>query len=307
MSDREKLKERIDALSPSAVRFVARMVDSLSSPPTATIGREATWLTGRPDWIEYFGLSLSVHHGTTVEPLGLTGFEIVSGFMRSRRLDCRETGIGDTPICRSCGPGQRWPGAKTVPQIDCRPATVKEDRPHLEVDRSGMDTGHADRKRPARAHPESVPKLYGRCRFHRDASSVPQPERNARQLPVDRNSGRYLRFTPEGTGRRLRLRRPYHRLSLRRTRGCRPSVPRPIRREDHRQADPSCGLHRSRRMGTRPVTLPAIEDKVNCMCSCEGRQRYMMTTGRRFTAFDARNYAEALRGDFILPIITTSC
>ena len=77
MSDREKLKERIDTLSPSAVRFVARMVDSLSSPPTASIGEEATWLTCCPDWIEYFGLSLSVHHGTTVEPLGLTGFEIV--------------------------------------------------------------------------------------------------------------------------------------------------------------------------------------------------------------------------------------
>ena len=28
-----------------------------------------------PDWIEYFGLALSVHHGTTIDPLGLTGFE----------------------------------------------------------------------------------------------------------------------------------------------------------------------------------------------------------------------------------------
>ena len=77
MSDREDLKKRIDGLSPSAVRFVARMVESLSSPPKARVRREATWLTARPDWIEYFGLSLSVHHGGTTEPLGLTGFETV--------------------------------------------------------------------------------------------------------------------------------------------------------------------------------------------------------------------------------------
>ena len=29
------------------------------------------------DWIEYFGLALSVHHGATPEPLGLTAFETV--------------------------------------------------------------------------------------------------------------------------------------------------------------------------------------------------------------------------------------
>ena len=77
MSDRERLKKRIDDPSPSAVRFVARLVDSLSSPPRASVRREATWLTDCPDWIEYFGLSLSVHHGGTTEPSGLTGFETV--------------------------------------------------------------------------------------------------------------------------------------------------------------------------------------------------------------------------------------
>ena len=68
MNDRERLKERIDSLSPSAVRFVARMVDSLSCPPKASVRQQATWLTSSADWIEYFGLSLSVHHGATVEP-----------------------------------------------------------------------------------------------------------------------------------------------------------------------------------------------------------------------------------------------
>ena len=41
------------------------MVDSLSMPPRAEVNEQATWLT--PEWIEYFGLSLSVHHGMTTE------------------------------------------------------------------------------------------------------------------------------------------------------------------------------------------------------------------------------------------------
>ena len=68
-----KLKNRLDTLSPAAVRFVARVVDSLSSPPAATVMESNTWLTGTPDWIEYFGLALSVHHGTTSEPLAQKG------------------------------------------------------------------------------------------------------------------------------------------------------------------------------------------------------------------------------------------
>ncbi|MCY4623923.1 MAG: hypothetical protein OXC99_02835 [Chloroflexi bacterium] len=75
MSDREDLKARIDGLSETAVRFVSRMVDSLSSPPSLITKGPATWISSTPDWIEYFGLALSVHHGTTVDALGLTGFE----------------------------------------------------------------------------------------------------------------------------------------------------------------------------------------------------------------------------------------
>ena len=33
--------------------------------------------TRHPEWIEYFGLAVSAHHGTTTEPLGLTSFETV--------------------------------------------------------------------------------------------------------------------------------------------------------------------------------------------------------------------------------------
>ena len=75
MNDREELKNKIDSLSDTAIRFVARMVSSLSSPPTALPSKSPTWISGTPEWIEYFGLTLSVHHGTTVDALGLDGFE----------------------------------------------------------------------------------------------------------------------------------------------------------------------------------------------------------------------------------------
>ena len=70
-----ELKERLDALSPTGIRFVARMVESLSSPPHAKVNKQKTWLPA--DWIEYFGLALSVHHGTTTQPLEQKGFETV--------------------------------------------------------------------------------------------------------------------------------------------------------------------------------------------------------------------------------------
>ena len=75
--DLEALKAQIDTLSPVAARFVARLIGSLSSPPQATVNPQTTWITESDDWVEYFSLALSVHHGTTTEPLGLTGFEIV--------------------------------------------------------------------------------------------------------------------------------------------------------------------------------------------------------------------------------------
>lgn len=76
MNGRNDLKARIDDLSPMAVRFVARLVNSLANAPTSNAVAE-TWLAGHPEWIEYFGLALSAHHGTTIEPLGLKGFEAV--------------------------------------------------------------------------------------------------------------------------------------------------------------------------------------------------------------------------------------
>ena len=75
MTTLTELKERLNTLSPTGIRFVARMVESLSAPPQAKVNEKGTWLTS--DWIEYFGLALSVHHGTTTEPLVQKGFEAV--------------------------------------------------------------------------------------------------------------------------------------------------------------------------------------------------------------------------------------
>ena len=59
------------------VRFVARMVDSLADPPQARLTTpKPTWIIAEPDWIEYFGLMISAHHGTTVDALGQSSFEI---------------------------------------------------------------------------------------------------------------------------------------------------------------------------------------------------------------------------------------
>lgn len=73
----DDLKARLDAFSPTQIKFVARVVDSLSRPPNADIREHGTWLTSCNEWIEYFSLALSVHHSATIEPLGLVGFESV--------------------------------------------------------------------------------------------------------------------------------------------------------------------------------------------------------------------------------------
>ena len=70
----EELKARIESLSPMGIRFVARLIDSLSRPPRSDVTR--SWITNTPEWVEYFGLAISVHHSNTVEPLGLISFEV---------------------------------------------------------------------------------------------------------------------------------------------------------------------------------------------------------------------------------------
>ena len=73
----DELKAKLDSFSPAKIGFVANVVESLSNPSEANIRSKGTWLTGVPEWIEYFGLALSVHHAATTVPLGLTSFETV--------------------------------------------------------------------------------------------------------------------------------------------------------------------------------------------------------------------------------------
>ena len=73
----DELKARLDSFTPAKIAFVSTVVESLSNPSQANIRSQGTWLTGVPEWIEYFGLALSVHHAATTVPLGLTSFETV--------------------------------------------------------------------------------------------------------------------------------------------------------------------------------------------------------------------------------------
>ena len=73
----EELKATLDTFSPVKIEFVSRVMESLASPLNANIKQSGTWLTGSEEWIEYFGLALSVHHSATAEPLALTAFESV--------------------------------------------------------------------------------------------------------------------------------------------------------------------------------------------------------------------------------------
>lgn len=92
MTDSEALRRRIEGLSPMGVRFVARMVESLSDPPQAQgSAPEPTWITAESDWVEYFGLLISAHHGLAVDAVKETGFE------NAFRDACEAVGWGVDP------------------------------------------------------------------------------------------------------------------------------------------------------------------------------------------------------------------
>lgn len=72
----QELKSKLDQLSPIKVQFVAKIIEALSNPPQVSIKR-GTWITRSAEWMEYFGLALSLHHAATTEPLDRTRFETV--------------------------------------------------------------------------------------------------------------------------------------------------------------------------------------------------------------------------------------
>ncbi len=73
----EELKAELDTFSPAQIAFVVKVVESLANPSWPSVRAEGTWVTDSGDWLEYFGLALSVHHAATTVPLGLTSFETV--------------------------------------------------------------------------------------------------------------------------------------------------------------------------------------------------------------------------------------
>ena len=101
----DELKATLETFSPRQLEFVATVVDSLSNPPQADIRQRCTWLTGSANWMEYFGLALSVHHGATTEPLGLTAFETVfRNACRAAGVGCRSARLCHPALCRCRGP-----------------------------------------------------------------------------------------------------------------------------------------------------------------------------------------------------------
>jgi len=73
----DELKATLDSFSPVQIEFAAKVIGSLTNPPRPDIRRHGIWLTEDKEWIEYFGLALSLHHSATTDPLGLTAFEAV--------------------------------------------------------------------------------------------------------------------------------------------------------------------------------------------------------------------------------------
>ena len=117
MTSLDEVKAKLDTFSPAKIKFVANVVSALANPPRANIRHKDTWLTAWPDWIEYFGLALSVHHGTTPEPLGLTAFETVF------RNACRSV---DWDVRWSGGPTHRFADLQvTVPGMVPRRLSLK--------------------------------------------------------------------------------------------------------------------------------------------------------------------------------------
>ncbi len=117
MTALDDIKAKLDTFSPAKIRFVASVVSALAHPPKASILHQNTWLTAWPDWIEYFGLALSVHHATTPEPLGLTAFETVF------RNACRSV---DWDVQWSGGPTHRFADLRvTLPGLPAKRLSLK--------------------------------------------------------------------------------------------------------------------------------------------------------------------------------------
>ena len=186
------------------VEFVAQVMVSLANPPNSTIKERGTWLTGYPEWIEYFGLALSVHHSATAEPLGLTAFEAVF------RNACEHLGWATDP------PGSRTrrfvdltvrPPGEPERRLSLKSTAARrlsKDSAHLEADGSRLGAGRSDRERSHESDTGAVSTIPVGGNSHRHVARFPRvTRRSAESLSTRRNPGQHLRYRPKCASERL--------------------------------------------------------------------------------------------------------
>ena len=195
----KELRAKLDLLSPVKTQFVANVVDSLSNPPRANIRVEGTWLTSSPDWIEYFGLALSVHHGATTEPLGLKSFETVfrnacaymgwkldpSGSSTQRFVDL---------IVQAGGDGKRRISLKSTAARNISETTVHISKLTEAAWIQDLRTPKDRRKGNAGAFPALPASRYLNCYV----AGIPRFCGNSETLSTCRNSGEFIRLDSTG-------------------------------------------------------------------------------------------------------------
>ena len=156
----DELKAELDTFSQTKIEFVATVVESLSNPPRADIRERGTWLTGSPEWMEYFGLALSVHHGATTEPLGLTAFETVfRNACKAARWTLDPPGSAtrrfvDLEVACGTGPTRRLSLKSTAAK-----KLSETTGSHFQADGSGLDTGRENGEGSARMVTRAFPNL----------------------------------------------------------------------------------------------------------------------------------------------------
>ena len=193
----QELKAKLDEFSPAKIRFIANVVDSLANPPRADIQQRGTWITGSPDWIEYFGLALSVHHGATSEPLGLTAFETVfRNACKSVNWTLAPPGAA-TPALRRSGGYTRYRSEKTpFPEIHRGTENIRDLSTHLQTNGGRVDTGHENAEGQTHTNAGSFPGLPTSGGCHHYATRLPQRGRSE-SLPAARNPDCALRLDSE--------------------------------------------------------------------------------------------------------------
>lgn len=196
-----ELKAKLDQLSPAKIRFVENVVDSLSNPPRASICERETWITDVPDWIEYFGLAVSVHHGTTTEPLGLTAFEAVfRNACESVNWTLDPPGSStqrfvDLVVRGGHGPKRRLSLKSTAAM------NLSKTRVHIS---KLTEAAWIQDERTSKNRRRRTLKLFQeyqqtrRCNHY--AARVPREGGPSKPLSASRNSNHAIRFDPAGSG-----------------------------------------------------------------------------------------------------------